>query len=94
MLQATDKQSLNTALVKVFSQEEGKRYYKQIVPIFSEFESECKFTSCSHINERDCGVKTALINGKIHKSRYQSYVTFYNEVKDLKPWNVQKQNKT
>lgn len=37
MLQATDKQSLNTALVKVFSQEEGNRYYKQIVPIFSEW---------------------------------------------------------
>lgn len=37
MLQATDKQSLNTALVKVFAQEEGNRYYKQIVPIFSEW---------------------------------------------------------
>ncbi len=37
MLQATDKQSLNTALVKVFTQEDGNRYYKQIVPIFSEW---------------------------------------------------------
>ncbi len=60
---------------------------------FLEFEGACKFSSCAHINERDCGVKSALESGKIHKSRYQSYVTFYNEVKDLKPWNIQKQNK-
>lgn len=38
MLQATDKQTLNTALVRVFTQEDGNRYYKQIVPIFSEWE--------------------------------------------------------
>jgi len=38
MMQATDKQTLNTALVRVFSQEEGNRYYKQIVPIFTEWE--------------------------------------------------------
>lgn len=38
MLQATDKQTLNNALVKVFSQEDGNRYYKQIVPIFIEWE--------------------------------------------------------
>lgn len=60
---------------------------------FSEYIDKCKFTSCSHINERECGVKTALENNQIHNSRYQSYVAFYNEVKDLKPWNIQKQNK-
>ena len=38
MLQATDKQTLKTALVRVFTQEEGNRYYKQIVPIFTEWE--------------------------------------------------------
>lgn len=38
MMQATDKQTLNTALVRVFTQEEGNRYYKQIVPIFTEWE--------------------------------------------------------
>ncbi len=38
MLQATDKQTLNTALVKMFTQEDGNRYYKQIVQIFTEWE--------------------------------------------------------
>ncbi len=38
MLHATDKQTLNTALVRVFTQEDGNRYYKQIVPIFTEWE--------------------------------------------------------
>lgn len=60
---------------------------------FSDYVDNCKFTSCSHINECNCGVKDAVDKGEIHKSRYQSYVAFYNEVKDLKPWNIQKQNK-
>ena len=71
-------------------------FKEDIAACFNEFQEHidrCKFTSCSHISERDCGVKNAVDNGKIHKSRYQSYVAFYNEVKDLKPWNIQKQNK-
>lgn len=60
---------------------------------FAPFEAQCRFSSCSHISERDCSVKAALENGQIHKSRYQSYVAFYNEVKDLKPWNLQKTSK-
>ncbi len=71
-------------------------FKEDIAACFKEFDSyvdNCKFTSCSHISERDCGVKAAVDNGEIHNSRYQSYVAFYNEVKDLKPWNIQKQNK-
>ncbi len=60
---------------------------------FAKFEPECRYPSCSHIGERDCAVKSAVQNGEIHHSRYQSYVAFYNEVKDLKPWNVQKTSK-
>lgn len=56
---------------------------------FTEFEDyigECKFTSCAHICEKGCAVIEAVENGYISKSRHDSYVRMYNEVKDLKDW--------
>ena len=58
---------------------------------FSEFEpylDDCRFTSCSHTKELGCAVLEALKEGKIEKSRHQSYVTMYNEVKDIKDWEM------
>lgn len=37
MLQSTDKQSFNTALVRQFTQEKGNKYYKAVLPAFSEW---------------------------------------------------------
>ena len=42
----------------------------------------CWFAGCSHIHEPDCGVREALLNGKISKSRYDSYVKMYEECKE------------
>lgn len=43
---------------------------------------ECRFKSCTHINEPDCAVKLSLEHGGIHRSRYESYVNLYNEIKN------------
>lgn len=41
---------------------------------FPEFKhDECKFRDCKHLNEIGCKVKEDLENGKILKSRYESY---------------------
>lgn len=56
---------------------------------FLEFEpyiNNCKFTSCSHICEKGCAVIDAVKNGYISKSRHDSYVYMYNEVKNIKEW--------
>lgn len=37
MLQATDKQTFNTALVRQFTQETGNKYYKAVLPAFAEW---------------------------------------------------------
>lgn len=37
MLTATDKQSFNTALVRQFTQDLGNKYYKAVLPAFSEW---------------------------------------------------------
>lgn len=63
----------------------------ELAGCFTEFEpylDDCRFTSCSHTKELGCAVLKAVEEGKIEKSRHQSYVTMYNEVKDLKEWEL------
>lgn len=56
---------------------------------FAPYIDNCKFnTNCSHINDKGCAVVEAVNEGKISKSRHQSYVQMYNEVKDIKEWQI------
>lgn len=57
-------------------------------PEFSDYLGLCKFTSCSHINDKGCKIVEAVNNGEIGRSRHESYVSLYNEVKDLKDWQL------
>ena len=57
---------------------------------FRDFVNECKFTSCSHTKEKGCAVIDAVNNGEIQPSRYNSYITIYNEIKDIKEWELKK----
>ncbi|MGI6152960.1 MAG: ribosome small subunit-dependent GTPase A [Christensenellaceae bacterium] len=50
--------------------EEITRYYPEFFP----FLDECKYSGCLHINEPDCGVKTAVQKGYVSKARYERYV--------------------
>ncbi len=54
---------------------------------FKEFEQyfgQCKFSGCTHINEPGCIVKKLAEEGKIEKSRYESYVSLFEEACDKK----------
>lgn len=51
-------------------------------PEFSEYARECKFPSCCHDTEPDCGVKRALAEGKIQSKRYANYLQLLAEVKE------------
>lgn len=55
-------------------------------PEFVRFESGCRFIGCSHIGEPDCGVKTALAEGKISQVRYDNYVQLYQEMKNMRKY--------
>lgn len=55
-------------------------------PEFEEYITMCKFTSCAHTCEKGCAVLQAVKDGNISKSRHNSYVEMYNEVKDIKEW--------
>lgn len=58
-------------------QEELKLYFRE----FEAYEPFCRFQGCSHIHEPDCGVKTALAEGKISAIRYEDYVMLYEKLK-------------
>ena len=56
---------------------------------FSDYTEKCKFyPSCTHTADKGCAVVEAVNEGKIGKSRHNSYVQLYNEVKDIKEWNL------
>lgn len=56
---------------------------------FEEYLSDCKFqTNCSHINDKGCAVVNAVQNGLISTQRHKNYIDMYNEVKDIKEWEL------
>ena len=55
-------------------------------PEFNDYIGECKYTKCTHLCEDGCAIVEALNNGKIEKSRHESYVELYNTLKDKKEW--------
>lgn len=57
---------------------ELRHYFKE----FNEY--SCKFNSCLHIHEPSCGVKKAVEDGHLLESRYQNYVSFYQQIREQK----------
>lgn len=51
-------------------------------PEFKQYAQNCRFAGCAHLSEPDCGVKTALNEGKISQVRYHNYKTLYEELRD------------
>ena len=56
--------------------------FREFVP----FLDQCRFPSCSHTCETGCAVLEAVREGKISRSRHESYAALYQEVKDWKEW--------
>ena len=68
---------------------------EQLVYGFREFVpylGQCQFTSCSHTCEKGCAVLQAMEEGKISRSRFESYYTMYQEIKDVKQWQQKNRN--
>lgn len=54
---------------------------QHLYPEFGVHIRDCRYTGCSHLNETECGIKDAVKNGQISKSRYDRYVELYNILK-------------
>jgi ribosome small subunit-dependent GTPase A len=71
---------------KITEKEQLIHGFREFMPFFGK----CKFNSCLHIGEPDCAVLNAVKSGNISKSRYDSYMAMYEEIKDIKPWQTSK----
>ena len=62
-----------------------ERLTEESLPLcFPEFEPHlggCRFASCQHLTEPDCAVKQAMAEGRIRRSRYESYKSFMEILK-------------
>jgi len=57
------------------------RDVSRLFPEFRAHTGECKYADCIHINEPECAIKTALADGEIARTRYDSYLMMIEEVK-------------
>lgn len=57
-------------------------------PEFEDYFGKCRFNSCNHLCEKGCSVLEAVEEGIIPRSRHDSYLRMYEEVKDIKDWQV------
>ncbi|MBQ2835354.1 MAG: ribosome small subunit-dependent GTPase A [Clostridia bacterium] len=56
------------------------KYFREFV---QEIEN-CEFVGCTHIKENACGIKEAILNGKISQERYERFCKIYEELKEQK----------
>lgn len=56
-----------------------------LFPEIRERMHACKFRGCLHVKEPKCAIKTAVTEGEIDSSRYNSYLKFLEEIKLRKP---------
>ena len=54
------------------------KYFKE----FRDNIQKCEFVGCTHIKENNCGIKTAIEEGKIDIGRYERYCKIYQELKE------------
>ncbi len=48
---------------------------------FQDFEENCQFNNCRHIQEPGCAVKAAVSERKIFAERYQNYKNIFNDLR-------------
>ena len=71
---------------ELFRKEELSQGFREFEPYLGQ----CRFTSCAHTCEKGCAILEAVEAGEISRSRMESYITMYNEVKDIKEWQLSK----
>lgn len=57
-------------------------------PDFGDFLGKCRFDDCTHRKEPDCAVRAAVEDGRIGRSRYDSYLKLYEKASQVKLWEL------
>lgn len=77
-----DTPGFSSLFINDFEKEELKDYFYE----FGQYEEQCRFKGCIHVNEPNCGVKEALERGELSRIRYNNYIVMYQEIKDKRRW--------
>lgn len=57
-----------------------KYYFNEFRP----YDGKCRFDTCTHLHEPDCSVIEAVERGEISRGRYESYSSFFEDLKHKK----------
>lgn len=56
-----------------------RRTLSAYFPDFDSFSASCRFSTCTHVHEPGCGVKSAAESGELSRQRYESYLRLMTE---------------
>lgn len=65
----------------------GKEDLPTTFPEFADYLGECRYTKCTHTREDGCAILAAVRDGRIARSRHESYLELYRVLKDKHPWD-------
>lgn len=60
------------------------RHLIELFPDLYPYSGACRFSSCLHRSEPDCGVKAAVERGDIQQKRYETYCTVLESITERK----------
>lgn len=63
--------------------------YDELAGSFREFAEclgECRYTKCTHLKEEGCAVIEKMNDGRVAKSRHESYIRIYEEQRSIPEW--------
>ena len=81
--------SFDTERMELLRKEELELAFREFRPYLGA----CQFVGCSHGREKGCAILAALREGKIMPSRHASYIRLWEQVKDLREWELEKHRK-
>ena len=64
-----DTPGFSTFDIKEIPKEDLAKYFIE----FRQYIDKCEYADCSHMKEQKCGIKNALVQGKISRQRYENY---------------------
>lgn len=77
-----DTPGFSSLFLAQMEKEELRNYFTE----FEDYEPNCRFQGCVHINEPECGIKDAVEKEKISRVRYENYKLMYEELKKQKKY--------
>ena len=66
-----------------FSKDDLPYTFREFVPLIGQ----CRYTKCSHTKEDGCAILEEIKNGRIARSRHDSFMEIYSILKDKKEWD-------